>query len=156
MYLLTVILFVAIVLSVTVLSGGAILYIDFPSILMILLLTAAMVMASGLSKALGRAFRIMSGKYEVTDRAQLSDSLEAVNLTILMLLFSGVFGTLTGIIATFAYAKDTVLQNISVSLLTLFYGMMGAMFLLPVRAKIKSLLAKQALKWKEDHEKIID
>ncbi len=87
---------------------------------------------------------------------QLSDSLEAVNLTILMLLFSGVFGTLTGIIATFAYAKDTVLQNISVSLLTIFYGMMGAMFLLPVRAKIKSLLAKQALKWKEDHEKIID
>ncbi len=60
MYLLTVILFVAIVLSVTVLSGGAILYLDFSSILMILLLTAAMVMASGLSKALGRAFRIMS------------------------------------------------------------------------------------------------
>lgn len=156
MYLFTVILFLAVVFGVTVLSGGTVIYLDFPSVLMILILTAAMVMASGLSKELGRAFRIMSGKNENMNRFQLSACLEAVNLTIMMLLFSGMFGTLSGVIATFAFAKESVLQNISVSFLTLFYGMMCAMFLLPVRAKIRVLQAKHELEWKEENEKIID
>lgn len=141
MYGVSIILFVLLVLGVSFFSGGVTFFLDFPSILLVLLLTGSMLMASGLWKDLIRAFRVIAKRQTQISIPDLHCSLEAVELTMKMLVFSGVFGSLIGSIALLSQANPQNLrQNFSIVLLTTLYALFLMMILMPVRSYLKSLI----------------
>ncbi len=142
MYMIGVSVFLALLILATSFSGTSSAFIDYPSVLIILLMTLPIVIGSGLFQDLKRSFKVAMSKKNVFTRIELEKSLIAVDLTMKMIALSGGIGTLIGLIAILRYLSDlsTLGPNLSVAMLTLFYALFGIGIFMPIKAKIKVFL----------------
>lgn len=142
MYVISLIIFVLAMVFVMLLGAPFTAYVDAPSILMIVLMTVPMLMASGLLPDFKRAFRVMMTKSNLFTEEELKKSLLAVRLTTQLVMFSGLFGTLIGGISMLGKIDQIskIGPSVAVMVLTIFYAFCFVIILLPVQAKIKSLL----------------
>ncbi len=115
---------------------------DLPSLLIILIITIPMVLASGLFPDLKRAFKLITLKNVVYTKLELQRSLEAVRLTVKLVVFSGIFGSLIGLINILRYLSNPEYlgPNMSVMLICLLYSLFGGFIFMPIMAKIKVML----------------
>lgn len=142
MYLIGIIVYLALLIGTTLLVGSPGAFIDLPSIIIILVFSISMLMASGLLRDLIRGFKIM-GKTENTYTVlELQKTEIAVGLAIKLLLLSGVLGSLIGVIAMLSGLSDLSLigKNLAVALLTMLYALLLVFILLPVRARVKAII----------------
>ena len=111
-------------------------FLDFPSLLLILLLSIPILISSGLLRDFNNAFRIAIGKKKSGSLTEIKRACKAVSLMIRTFLLSGLFLFLISMI-TVLHALDTpdaLGPAISVSLLCFIYGTALALMLLPIRA----------------------
>jgi flagellar motor component MotA len=115
---------------------------DIPSLLIILLITIPMLLASGLFPDLRRAFRAIMDKKVSYSSLELQKSLEAVKLTVRLIVFSGIFGSLTGLINVLKYLSDpqALGPNLSVLLICTVYALFGSFLFMPISARLKVML----------------
>ena len=101
-----------------------------------IILVLLMLLATGKGKAFFQSFLLM-GKDDV-DRNKFFSSLQAVKLAITSFLLGG--GTLTLIDAIYVLGtmEETPEIGVSISLLTMLYGVLSALLLLPVKYKLES------------------
>ena len=121
-----------------------IIFIDLPSFCCIIGITALILVASGrlgaFFKGMGLAFRrsSLSDDGGMENDLEVKASLSAVKTAITANLFGGLFGTLTAVMYMLTQLNDpsTVGPNLSVALITMFYGLFFAILLLPIRERL--------------------
>ncbi|MDF2511562.1 MAG: hypothetical protein K0S04_1428 [Herbinix sp.] len=142
MYVIAIIIFLVATVGGISLCSPPIIFLDIPSLLIILLFTIPMLIAAGLGGDLSRAFKVMVRKDLPYTRVELQRALIAVEYTMRLLFYAGLIGSLIGFISMLRNISDlsTIGPNFAVMLLTLFYALLASFFFLPIRAKIKALL----------------
>ena len=116
---------------------------DIPSLMIITFITMPMLLASGLFGDLKRAFKVIMVKNVTYTKLELQRSLEAVKLTIKLIMFSGIFGFLIGLISIFKFVYNNLQAlgpNLSVNLVLILYALFGCFILLPIQSKLKVLI----------------
>ena len=99
----------------------------------------SMMVASGLLKDFNNAFRLTIGKKNAKSILELKRAKEAVKFAGKLFIMSGFLGTLMGIIMV-GYSCSTIksiMINMSVALLTMFYGLVLYILLLPIQLRIE-------------------
>ncbi len=115
---------------------------DIPSLLIILMITIPMLLASGLFPDLGRAFKVITFKKADYTKLELKRALEAVRLTFKLVVFSGFFGSLVGLINILRYlsSPETIGPNVSVMLICTLYSVFAGFIFMPIAAKLKVMI----------------
>ncbi len=142
MYLIGIIVFAA-ALLVPMSFSGFTHYYDLPSIFIIATLTFSALLSAGLLRDFIRAFRLMGAKVNGFTAIELKRSLQAINVAILMTVVAGLFCFFAGAISIFISLTDTAKlgEMVSVTFISPLYSCIDIMILLPVRAKVKTVLS---------------
>lgn len=143
MFIIGFLLFLALLTGFAFLSGAPLAFVDFPSLLVILLLTLTALLISGLLGDFFKGFKLMGKKENMYSTIELKRICEALKLSIRTALLSGIFGTLIANIAMLSVIGDvsSFPQNFGVAMLTLLYAIVFTFILLPVQSKAKAVLA---------------
>lgn len=148
MYLISLAILLIVIIYIAALGQpiSAILnFFDIPSLMIIVLITLPMLFSSGLFKDLKRAFAVIMKKNVPYTKLELERSLEAVRLTIKLILFSGAFGFLIGAITILAHLNVAVLgPNMAVNTIPVLYALFGCFILLPIQSRLKVLILSAA------------
>jgi len=112
-------------------------FIDFPSLLIVVIIILSMLLFTGQLTDYSRAISIGMGKTEYTMKELKSSSI-AINLSIKICYLSGIIGTFIGIIQILRHLDDpsSVGPAISVSFLTVFYSLFINVIQYAIKAKI--------------------
>lgn len=142
MYFLGLVVFMVFLVFSTMLSNSLASFIDLPSITITLAFSIPMLMASGLLPDFIRGFKIMGQKNNTWSLFELKKTEIALQLMIKLLLFSGLFGSIIGIVSILSNfsGMSTIGPNLSLSILTFFYSVLIVFILLPVKAKVKAII----------------
>ena len=143
MYLIGIVIFVAVLTGLAFLTSAPLVFVDLPSLLVILALSAAVLAASGLMGDFFRSFKLMGQKSNTFSAIELRRMKTAVRLAICALLLSGAVGSVMGIVGVLSQVSDisAIGPNCAVALLTLLYAVIFVFILLPVQAKVRAVLA---------------
>lgn len=141
------------IIAVTIIAAGNIdlkVFLDAPSLIIILLICIPMLISSGLLKDFNNAFRIALKRKKEAGLTEIKRAAEAVSLTIHTLSFSAFF--------LFAISLISILRNLSdpaalgpslaVAFLACIYSLALALALLP----IKSILTIRAIEFMQQPE----
>ena len=142
MYFIGIAIYLALLIGTVFLVGSPASFIDFPSIIVVLVLSFSMLLASGLLPDLCRGLKLMGKRENTLTSLELRKTEIAVGLAIKLLLLSGFLGFMIGAIAILASLSDYSLigRNLAVAMLTLLYSILLVFILLPVRAKVKAII----------------
>ena len=132
------------ILSCMGVTGGTY-FIDAPTLLLISIFTVLFLLGTKLGRPFLRAFKLVVGKKPDATTAEIAQSEAAVDLCSKTILVSGGLETIMGLISLFVYSigksydMSVLGGGIYVSLLGIFYGVIGYLVLLPIKAKLKLL-----------------
>lgn len=114
-------------------------YLDFQTLLFLVLFLIPLLISGGLLKDFQNAFRLVIGKKEAENLLELKRAKEAVSLTIKILIVASVFiCAIQGIFVIYSMDDPASLgPSFSVSLLSLIYGLGIALVLLPLQARLQ-------------------
>lgn len=142
MYFIGILIFMGLLIGTTQFSATLITYIDFPSIIVIIGFTAPILMASGLLGDFLKGFKVMGEKENSFTALELKRMLIANKLTITLIMLSGVMGTIIGWIGILTRLNDMMIgPSLAVAVLTFFYAVIFTVLLIPIQAKIKTVLS---------------
>lgn len=135
-----VVVLIAVLIAAIFIGGGEYglgAFIDFPSVLIVVIIPLSMLMLAGQVTDYLRAIQIAGGRSDFTLKEFKSSSI-AIGLTIRMIYMSGVIGTLVGVMQILIYLSDpaNIFPALSVSLLTLFYALFFNSLHYAIKAKI--------------------
>lgn len=115
-------------------------FLDFPSLLILLVTAALFLFATGLGKDFGHAFAIALGRGARYDRTR---ALAALDLASKTLLLTGFLESILQLCILFflqdAAISPFLLKSAAVACMTLLYGLMGCLLLLPLRSRLALL-----------------
>ena len=131
-------------LAMTVGTGSSIfmMFIDWPSVLMLIVPTLLILTAAGLFKAFFGAFALLWKKEALFSGEQQKQAKRALQLGAKTLLTVGALETLAAFIYLMSYyfrqemSAEMMLANMAVASLTTLYAVTGYLLLLPVRYKL--------------------
>lgn len=143
MYLLGILLYIICLIFISTLGGNLSYFLDLPSLFIILALTLPMLLASGLLSDFFKGFSLMVKKVNLYSAIDLKRILEADKLAIRSLVIAGLVGSITGMIAILAHLNEPTKLGpaLSVALITVLYSLIFISLILPVKAKVSSVLA---------------
>lgn len=143
MYIIGIVVFLALLAGLAFLSGAPLVFLDLPSLAVILVLWLSVLMVSGLLGDFFKGFKLMGQKENLYSAIDLKRICEALRLSIRTVALSGVFGTLTGFVGLLSHAADAsaIMPGCAVAMLTLLYALVFAFVLLPVQSRARSVLA---------------
>lgn len=147
MYLLSILLFLILCIVYAIVTGqnsleSIIIFIDAPSMLLLLMIVIPVFISSGLWKDFNNAFRLSIKEKENVGKIQLMRAVEAVSFMIKTLWMTGIFAAIFQLVITFLmYARDVIkreniVQYVAVSLLPIVYAVFFVIFLLPMQARL--------------------
>ena len=131
----------SIVMSVGI--NGSIMFLDSPTILIMLFFSVLFLLGTRLGRPFLKAFRIAIGKKEDITEEEIIQSEAAVSLVARTLLATGSLVSITGFISIGVYyigmpfQPETVGGSMAVALLGIFYGVIGYMAFLPIKIKLQ-------------------
>lgn len=104
----TLVIISAVYMAVSSSSGIGILinYMDVTSLLILFILCIPILISSGLVKDFNNGFRILFKKGKQTNLAEIKRAVEAVELTMKILLYSGMFSFLFSVVIILDISKD--------------------------------------------------
>lgn len=122
--------------------GSLLNFTDIPSLFIIAFITVPMLIASGLFNDFKRSFKVMVNKHIKFTKLELQRSLEAINLTMKLIMYSGFLGSLIGLVTMLRNLDDpnAIGPNCAVMLLTVFYALFLSLIFMPIQAKLKTLI----------------
>ena len=129
-------------------------FIDFPTLVCMLILILPMLMKKGLARDLLRAFKLLKEKY-VCSFSELRHALDVVEVMQKQILCAGVIVSFQGIYATFRNLSDftTLGANLSIALLAVFYTAILELLLLPLQIEVKRRMVDYMEQEPEETEK---
>ena len=118
-------------------------YIDFPSLVVVLGITAIIIVSSGLAKDLVNGFKLMKSRVNTFSLIELKKMEIAVRLAIKSILLSGVLGTMSGTIAILSNIEviEHLWPSFGVAILTLMYAIVITFLLMPIASRIRATIA---------------
>lgn len=140
------VLALVIILGTLIISCGGssiFIFLDIPSILIVIFLSLSLLHVSGLFNDFRRALKIMTLKennfYSISE---LKRSELAVNAFKKLVFLSGIFATLIGIVAVLALSDQgmDLLKSASVAMLTTLYSLIIIIMITPIENKIKGYI----------------
>lgn len=142
MYFIGIIVFLAFMVFMTSLSSSIILFVDLPSLLVIVVLSFSIMLASGLLSDFFKGFKLMGRTVNIYSAIELKRIKRANKLAIRSILLSGIIGTVTGTMQLLANISDpnAVGPNLAVALITVFYSLVFISLILPMQAKVNTIL----------------
>lgn len=146
MYLLSILAIIAGLLLTLVNSfmgiSGLTKYLDFYGLLLLIIVSVPIILASGHLKELNNALRLGMKKHKETNVAEIKKAIEAVELTMSVILYSGIFISFVSAIIVLHQMDDpaTLGPNISVALIVIIYALTMNLVLLPLKSKLKCML----------------
>ncbi len=146
MFILSFAAVILIMIAMLAFSGGGLgsvlLFVDVPSLLLLLVLTIPILLSSGLWKDFNNAFRIGMGKRKVTTIAEIKRALEAIILVKNTLIYGAVFISIFTAILILKQLDDisTLGPNLAVMLITLLYALATNIVLLPLKSRLQIML----------------
>lgn len=143
MFIIGIVIFLAFLVGSAFFSGAPMVFLDLPSLIVILTLSVTVLLISGLIGDFFKGFKLMGKKENPYSSIELKRICEALKLSIRSVLLSGIFGTLLGTVSVLWNTSEPsfILQNFGVAALTLLYAIVFIFVLLPVQAKAKAVLA---------------
>lgn len=114
-------------------------YVDGVSLIMLLIFTLPMLIASHLLKDFNNAFRLSTKKSEIKNISEIKRAIEAVDLVMKVLLGAGAFiAVFLGIMILHELDdSSTIGPKMSIGMLSLVYALAIDLFLLPLKARLK-------------------
>jgi flagellar motor component MotA len=142
MYFIGVSIFLVLLIAVTFTGTSAMVFVDLPSFLLILAVSIPMLLASGLLPDFLKGFKLMGQKVNYYSAIDLKRILEANNLAVKTFLLSGGLGLILGAVAILSKLGDIskIGPYLALSLLTIFYALIFTCLILPIRARVKTIL----------------
>ena len=112
--------------------------VDAPTLVCILALTVPVLLHRGVSKDLGRAFRLLKKSYTCSF-SELRNALDVVEMMQKQVIYAGGIVTVQGILMTLVWPGDGTLlrRNFAVALLPVVYAAALEMLLLPLQLEAK-------------------
>lgn len=123
--------------------SGSIMFLDSPSLVIMLFFTVLFLLGTRLGKPFLRAFKIVIGKRPDVTQEEVAQSEAAVSLVACTLLATGSLVSITGFISIGIYyigmpfQPETVGGSMAVALIGIFYGVIGYMAFLPIKIKLQ-------------------
>lgn len=116
-------------------------FVDFPSLVCILLFVIPVLLVSGMAKDFGRAFLI--GKRDYT-LAQMKKSLESIKMVEKLIACSMGISTITALIIMLGYLSElsAIGPNIAVALITILYGLAIEALLVPLSTYVQTKITE--------------
>lgn len=113
-------------------------FMDFPTIVFLVLFLIPLLLSAGLLKDFNNAFRLGVGKKAAESLIELKRAKESVSLTIKIMLLASVFiCAVQGVFIIYSMDDPLTLGPFfSVSMLSLIYGMGISLILLPLQARL--------------------
>lgn len=147
MYFLSIMLFLILCIVYAIITGqnsleSIMVFIDMPSMLLLLMIVMPVFISSGLWKDFNNAFRLSIKERENAGKVELMRAVEAVSFMIKTLWMTGIFAVIFQIVITFLmYARDVIkqeniIQYAAISLLPMVYSLFFVIFLLPMQARL--------------------
>ena len=142
MYLIGIIVFLALTSVLMTFSAPPLVFLDFPSLLVILGVTVPILLASGLLPDLGKGFRLMTAKENPFTLLELKRIRQACRLTQRTLPLAGVLGTLVGLVGMLTHLDDPtkIGPAVAMSVLTIVYAIILLFVILPIRARTDTII----------------
>ena len=142
MYLIGIIVFLVLTTLLMTISAPPMVFVDFPSLLVILGVTVPILLASGLLPDLGKGFRLMTARENPFSLFELKRIRQACHLTQRVLPLAGVMGTLVGLVGMLTHLDDPtkIGPAVAMSLLTFIYAVVMLFVILPIRAKTETII----------------
>lgn len=125
---------------------------DMPTLLPMLLVTIIFLLGTNLWNSFLQAFTIAIGKQKVTSTEELIRAQSALKLVSHTLLGMGIFESCVGFMAIMLadtsapFFSESIYYSIQLSLLGVFYGLIGFLLLLPIRAKLDAMRSMENCK----------
>lgn len=141
MYLIGIIIFIVFLTLLTFFVTTPLAFIDLPSLIVIIVLTFPILLASGLLPDFIKGFQLMGKKENTFTEIELRRIIISLKLTILSVVASGFIGSMVGGIATLSssVSKENLAPNLSVASLTFLYSLIIALILFPVYARARAI-----------------
>lgn len=147
MYLFSMLVVIVTIILMLFISGGVgsfTSFMDFPSLLLLILIVIPILAGTNMLKDFNNAFRLAMTKKKIYSMPELKRASEAVKLVMQTLICAGLLISMAGIILSFKYAEgqDTNLlfANFSIAILPILYALGFELILLPIRAKVNRLM----------------
>lgn len=121
-------------------TGWGIMLLDFPSLLLLLLITIPVLLASGLGKDFVNAFRLFFGKKGKGGLTERKKAVEALNVFMKALRYGGIFVVLLQFVGLSNITEEfdvlVWLLNMAVMIIPLLYAYVLNLLLLPIRSRL--------------------
>ena len=142
MYLIGILIFLVFLVALASFSGPLGIFIDLPSLVVILAVTVPIQMASGLLPDLGKGFRLMGSRTNPYSLIELKRIRQSLRLAFRSLLLSGGLGSLVGTISLLAHLEDParIGPSLAIAMLTFLYAMVLSFLLLPIHARVHAMI----------------
>lgn len=117
-------------------------YLDLTGLILLLIITVPIILSTGHLKDLNNALKLGMKKHKETNIAEIKRAMEAVELTMKALFYSGAFICVASLIIVLHLMDDpaTLGPSCSVALIVLTYALAMNMVLLPLKSKLKFML----------------
>lgn len=111
---------------------------DFPSLISLLVLSLPILFRNGMWKDFIRGFKLLRKSYKCS-LADLKRTLDVIELLQKQILYAAIVLTVFAMIIVLGYLQtpETMGANLAVALITVFYGAILEMLLLPMHVEVK-------------------
>ena len=120
-------------------------FIDFPSILYVLIMTVVVLIISGTWKDFLKAFPLAMKKLASTEVRQVKKSMFAVKTAMVAVNAVGVMAFIIGIVIILGKLTDfaRIGENLVVAMLSVMYGLVVTLLLIPIYTRLKAKLIEE-------------
>lgn len=117
---------------------GIVFFIDFPSLLIILVLAAPVLFKGGMWKDFLRAWKLLKKNY-ACHLSEIRRSLDVVEMMQKQLIYAGIISMLLSLVHVLGMLSDpaSLGPNVAVAILTMLYAVILEMLLLPLQMEAK-------------------
>ena len=127
-----------------VVGGSQVVYfIDAPSFIMVLAIQLIVLAAGGQMGSFLRAFKLVFGKKASDSNDSAVKCEEAVKYGQKAAILGGIISSIIGFVTVFAIvwrqAYDVLGPNMAVAVLSLFYGVLFALVLMPIQGRLRNM-----------------
>lgn len=143
MYLFALLGIVLSVIFMTVFSGlGILTLIDFPSIILLIIINIPILISARLLKDFNNAFALTLSKKKAGSLMEIKRAIEAVTLSMKSLFYSGLFIFFMALIIILKNlsSPETLGPSLAVAILSFIYAIVLNLIMLPIKSKLNLLL----------------
>lgn len=117
---------------------GIVFFIDFPSLLIILVLTVPVLFRGGIWKDFLRAWKLLKKNY-ACHLSEIRRALDAVEMMQKQLVYAGIISMLLSLVHVLGMLSDlaSLGPNVAVAILTMLYAVIFEMLLLPLQMEAR-------------------